>query len=148
MTISSVLPTEQRREWEHFPHDADVGLRGWGATPAEAFEQAARALMAVVTQAEVNPKIAVRLKCQAPDLELLFVEWLNAIIYEMAVRNMLFGRFLVRIENDRLEGTLWGEPVDVERHAPACEPKGATYTALRVAKDTDGRWSAACIVDV
>ena len=148
MTMSSALPTEQRRKWEHFPHDADVGLRGWGATPAEAFEQAACALMAVVTQAEVNPKIAVRLKCQAPDLELLFVEWLNAIIYEMAVRNMLFGRFLVRIENDRLEGTLWGEPVDVERHAPACEPKGATYTALRVAEDTDGRWSAACIVDV
>ena len=96
----------------------------------------------------MNPKIAVRLKCQAPDLELLFVEWLNAVIYEMAVRNMLFGRFLVRIENDRLEGTLWGEAVDVKRHTPACEPKGATYTALRVAKDTDGRWSAACIVDV
>ena len=86
--------------------------------------------------------------CEAPDLELLFVEWLNAIIYEMAVRNMLFGRFSVRIENDRLDGTLWGEPVDVERHAPACEPKGATYTALKVAKDADGRWSAACIVDV
>src|SRR5512138_1087900 len=133
---------EQRRAWEHFPHDADVGLRGWGATPAEAFEQAAYALMAVVTQAKVYPKIAVRLKCEALDLELLFVEWLNAIIYEMAVRNMLFGRFLVRIEEGCLEGTLWGESVDVERHAPACEPKGATYTALKVSKDTDGRWSA------
>ena len=30
----------------------------------------------------------------------------------------------------RLQATLWGEPVDVARHAPACEPKGATYTAL------------------
>ena len=148
MTTSFALPTERRREWEHFPHDADVGLRGWGRTPAEAFEQAACALTAVVTQAEVNPKVAVRLTCEAPELELLFVEWLNAIIYEMAVRNMLFGRFSVRIENTRLEGTLWGEPVDVERHAPACEPKGATYTALKVAKDTDGRWSAACVVDV
>lgn len=146
--MSSALPTEQRRKWEHFPHDADVGLRGWGATPAEAFEQAAHALSAIITVAEVKPKVAVRLSCEAPDLELLFVEWLNAIIYEMAVRNMLFGRFAVRIENNRLEGTLWGEPVDVERHAPACEPKGATYTALKVAKDTDGRWSAACIVDV
>ena len=105
-------------------------------------------MTAVVTRAEVNPKVVVRVRCQAPDLELLFVEWLNAIIYEMAVRNMLFGRFSVRIEDDRLEGTLWGEPVDVERHAPACEPKGATYTALKVAKDADGRWSAACIVDV
>jgi len=148
MITGSALSAEQKGEWEHFPHDADVGLRGWGATPAEAFEQAAYALTAVVTQSKVNPKVSVRLTCKAPDLELLFVEWLNAIIYEMAVRNMLFGRFAVRIENDRLEGTLWGEPVDVERHAPACEPKGATYTALKVAKDTDGRWSAACIVDV
>jgi tRNA nucleotidyltransferase (CCA-adding enzyme) len=148
MTTISAVPAGQREQWEHFPHDADVGLGGWGTTPAEAFEQAAYALTAVVTRAEVNPKGAVRVTCQAPDLELLFVEWLNAIIYEMAVRNMLFGRFSVRIEKDRLEGTLWGEPVEVERHAPACEPKGATYTALKVAKDADGRWSAACIVDV
>jgi SHS2 domain-containing protein len=148
MITGSTLPAEQNGEWEHFPHDADIGLRGWGATPAEAFEQAAYALTAVVTLAEVKPKVAVQLNCEAPDLELLFVEWLNAIIYEMAVRNMLFGHFAVRIENTRLEGTLWGEPVDVERHAPACEPKGATYTALKVARDANGRWSAACIVDV
>ena len=69
---------------------------------------------------------------RAPDLELLFVEWLNAIIYEMAVRKMLFSRYIVTIDGTRLHGTLWGEPVDVARHAPACEPKGATYTALRV----------------
>jgi len=148
MITGSGWPADRKAAWEHFPHDADVGVRGCGTTPAEAFEQAACALTAVVTRAEVNPKVTVRVRCEAPDLELLFVEWLNAIIYEMAVRNMLFGRFSVRIENDRLEGTLWGEPVDVERHAPACEPKGATYTALKVASDADGRWSAACIVDV
>lgn len=148
MIMNSALPVEQKSDWEHFPHDADVGVRGCGATPAEAFEQAAYALTAVVTRAEVNPTVAVQLTCEAPDLELLFVEWLNAIIYEMAVRNMLFGRFSVRIENRHLAGTLWGEPVDVERHAPACEPKGATYTELKVAKGADGRWSAACIVDV
>ena len=134
--------------WEHFPHDADVGVRGFGATAAEAFEQAALALTAVVTQTPVEPKVRVEVSCEAPDLELLFVEWLNAIIYEMAVRGMLFGRFAVRIEGPRLAGTLWGEPVDVERHAPACEPKGATYTALKVATDDQGFWSAACIVDV
>ena len=134
--------------WEHFPHDADVGVRGFGATAAEAFEQAAQALTAVVTQTQVEPKVQVEVTCEAPDLELLFVEWLNAVIYEMAVRGMLFGRFAVRIEGTRLAGTLWGEPVDVGRHAPACEPKGATYTALKVAADDKGLWSAACIVDV
>jgi protein archease len=133
--------------WEHFPHDADVGVRGFGATPAEAFEQAALALTAVVTHARVESSVAVEVTCEASDLELLFVEWLNTIIYEMAVRNMLFARFAVTIEGLRLHGKLWGEPVDVARHAPACEPKGATYTALHVARESDG-WSAACIVDV
>lgn len=134
--------------WEHFPHDADVGVRGFGATPTEAFEQAAKALTAVVTHSKVEPKVRVEVSCEAPDLELLFVEWLNAIIYEMAVRDMLFSRFAVQLEDTRLKGTLWGEPVDVERHAPASEPKGATYTALKVAADNNGIWSAACIVDV
>ena len=134
--------------WEHFPHDADVGVRGFGPTPAATFDQAARALTAVVTHVEVEPSMSVETHCEAPDLELLFVEWLNAVIYEMAVRRMLFARFAVRISGTRLDATLWGEPVDVARHAPACEPKGATYTALRVAQEPDGSWSAACIVDV
>jgi len=141
-------PVASKARWENFPHDADVGVRGFGRTRAEAFEQAALALAAVVTTAEVAPKIEVEVSCEAPDLELLFVEWLNAIIYEMAVRNMLFSRFSVRIDGARLEGTLCGEPVDVKRHQPACEPKGATYTALKVAAGADGVWSAQCIVDV
>jgi len=140
-------PTRGAR-WEHFDHDADIGVRGWGCTPAEAFEQAAHALTAVVTHANVVPRSEVGVSCSAPDLELLFVEWLNAIIYELAVRRMLFGQFAVQIEKDRLKGTLWGEPIDVTRHAPAAEPKGATYTALKVAQEADGRWSAACVVDV
>ncbi|MGE5721534.1 MAG: archease [Sphingomonadales bacterium] len=134
--------------WESFPHDADVGVRGYGRTPAEAFEQAALALTAVVTTAEIEPAAVVEVKCEAPDLELLFVEWLNAVIYEMAVRKMLFSRFAVDIEGTGLTGRLWGETVDVTRHAPASEPKGATYTALKVAAGEGGVWSAACIVDV
>src|SRR5271166_4820017 len=100
--------------WELFPHGADVGVRGWGATPAQA-------LTAVITESEVQPLLAIEVECAAPDLELLFVEWLNAVIYEMAVRDMLFRRFLVRIDGVRLAAKLWGEPIDVERHAPACE---------------------------
>lgn len=134
--------------WEHFPHEADVGLRGFGRSAAEAFEQAAQALTAVVTTADVRAMTSVQVKCEAPDLELLFVEWLNTVIYEMAVRKMLFSRFSVEIDGARLAGRLWGEAVDVARHAPACEPKGATYTALRVAAGNDGTWSAACVVDV
>lgn len=136
------------RGWELFPHGADVGVRGWGPTTETAFEQAALALMHVVTDVTISERSLVEVRCEAPDIELLLVEWLNAIIYEMAVRGMMFGRFEVDMRDTRLRGRMWGEPVDQARHSPACEPKGATYTALRVARSADGTWSTACIVDV
>jgi SHS2 domain-containing protein len=136
------------RGWQHFSHEADLGLEGWGLTPEIAFEQAALALTAAVTTATVKPDVAVQVSCAAPDRELLLVDWLNAVIYEMAVRNMIFGRYDVRIEGTHLGATLWGEPADPARHEPACEPKGATYTELRVKLDERGVWRARCVVDV
>jgi SHS2 domain-containing protein len=134
--------------WEHFPHGADVGIRGRGTTLAEAFEQAGLALTGIVTDAEIEPQTPVEVSCGAPDIEVLLVEWLNAIIYEMAVRDMIFGRYRVTLNGTSLRGTMWGESVDQAKHFPACEPKGATFTALRVAKESNGTWSAACIIDV
>lgn len=135
--------------WEHFPHDADIGVRGLGTTLAQAFEQAALALTAVVTDLDdVSPKEMIKLSCAAPDAELLLVDWLNALIYEMVTRNMLFSRYEVQIQGDSLTAKAWGEALDVARHHPAVEIKGATYTALQVAKQPDGNWLAQCVVDV
>jgi len=134
--------------WEHFEHEADMGLRGFGATPAEAFEQTALALSAVVTDLDsIRADEAVAIHCDAPDLELLLAEWLNGVIYEMATRRMLFSRFQVRLADGFLEGLAWGERVEPDRHHPAVEVKGATYTALRVAPHEDG-WMAQTVVDV
>lgn len=133
--------------WEHFPHDTDVGVRGFGTSAEQAIAQAGEALTAIMTDAEVKPRIAVEVHCEAPDFELLLFDFLNTVIYEMALRNMLFGRFDVRINGSTLDATIWGEPVDVVRHAVFCEPKGATYNALKVAR-RGGDWSAACIVAV
>jgi SHS2 domain-containing protein len=134
--------------WEHLHHDADIGVRGRGRSLAQAFEQAALGLTRIVTDSPVAADVQVDVECSQGDLELLFVDWLDAIIYEMATRNMLFGRFTVSIEGLALKGSLWGEPVNVIRHAPACEPKGATLTASRVARDESGLWSAQCVIDV
>ncbi|MDH4245148.1 MAG: archease [Nitrospira sp.] len=135
--------------WEHFPHEADTGVRGIGSTKEKAFEGAGLALTAVITDpASVSPQEAVAITCQAPDEELLLVDWLNALVYEMATRNMLFSRFNVRFNDHSLHATAWGEPIDVTRHEPAVEVKGATYTELTVKRDEQGRWIAQCVVDV
>ena len=135
--------------WEHFPHEADTGVRGIGSTKEEAFEGAGLALTAVITDpASVSPMQAVPIVCEAPDEELLLVDWLNALVYEMATRNMLFSLFTVRFNDHSLHATAWGEPIEVARHQPAVEVKGATYTELTVKRDEQGRWIAQCVVDV
>jgi SHS2 domain-containing protein len=139
--------------WRHFDHDADMGIEGNGATAAEAFEQAALGMTAIVTAAPVRAQQRVTVTCQAPDLELLLVDWLNALIYEMSLGQRIFGRFAVSIEPRRdegfqLQGTAWGEPVDRQRHHPAVEIKGATLTAVEVRQNDRGRWHARCVVDV
>jgi protein archease len=107
------------------------------------------ALTAVITDPQlVEPTDSVAVHCEARDLDLLFVDWLNALVYEMATRGMIFSRFVVSIADTRLDGTARGEPIAVARHQPAAEVKGATYTALRVAQDADGTWVAECVVNV
>ncbi len=103
----------------------------------------------MVDPALVRPEAAVRIECLAPDDELLLADWLNALIYEMSTRGMLFGKFEVRLAGHALEADAWGEPVDVVRHQPAVEVKGAaTGAGLKVACSRDGVWSAECNVDV
>ena len=79
------------RQYGHFSHGVDIGVRGIGPSKQEAFEQAALAWTAVVTDPQmVKPSTAVEVSCEAPDDELLLVDWLNALVYEMAMRQMLF----------------------------------------------------------
>jgi tRNA nucleotidyltransferase (CCA-adding enzyme) len=135
--------------WEHFPHDADIGVRGCGPTTAAAFEQAALALTAVVTDpAHILLRQSVSIACAAPSVELLLVDWLNAVVLRMATDNLVFGAFEVAISGTRLDGRALGEPIDIERHQPAVEVKGATLTALEVIERSDGSWCAQCVVDV
>lgn len=139
--------------WETFEHEADVGVRGTGSTLAEAFAGAAMAMSAVICDpAVVVAREPVGIACAAPDPELLLVDWLNALVFQMATRRLLFSRFELTVDADaggcRLAATAWGEPVDVARHQPAAEVKGASFCELRVERGADGVWLAQCVVDV
>jgi SHS2 domain-containing protein len=137
-----------RAGWEHFAHDADIGLVGVGPTKAEAFRQAALALTGVVTDpALVRPGVEVQVACHAPNDEILLADWLNALVYEMSVRRMLFADFTLEIAGRNLRGVATGEPVDTARHEPAVEVKGVTLTGIGVAP-VPGGWRVQCVVDV
>jgi SHS2 domain-containing protein len=135
--------------YELYAHAADVGIRGFGADPAQAFEAAALALTSAICSPEmVFPNHRVELHCQGANLEDLLYEWINALVYEMATRRMLFSRFRVTVAGVELGAEAWGEPLDIQRHQPAVEVKGATYTDLKVIELRPGTWTAQCIIDV
>ncbi len=135
--------------WEHLEHGADIGVRGYGSNLAEAFAQAALSLSSVVTELDkIDLSESVTVECNAKEFDLLLVDWLNEIIYQMATRNMLFGRFDVQIQNHHLRAQLFGEKVDRGKHQPAVEIKGATFTNLKVYMAGDDEWIAQCVIDV
>jgi tRNA nucleotidyltransferase (CCA-adding enzyme) len=135
--------------WEHFEHGADIGIRGIAPTLEQAFEQTALAMTAVITNPDqISASKAISIRCKAPDNELLLLDWINELVYEMAVQGLLFKRFQVDITDGNLSATAFGEAIDRQKHQPAVEIKGATFTELRVYQQPDSSWVAQCIVDV
>ena len=139
----------QTPSWNHIEHGADIGLHATAGTREGLFETMGEALTAVITDpASVRADQRVDIHCEAPDDGMLLVDWLNALIYEMATRRMLFGKWRVALDGHKLDAVVKGEIVDRARHRPVVEVKGATYTALSIDEDAAGNWHAECVVDV
>ena len=140
--------------WEHIEHGADVGVRGIGETTSEAFAGAAAALCALVSDSSrVRPRDEEEIACDAPDLESLLVRFLNELIYRMSAHRMVYGGFAAAVTETsggfHVAARVTGETLDLERHEPTVEPKGATFMLARVAPDAAGdAWVAQCVVDV
>jgi SHS2 domain-containing protein len=134
--------------YETFEHEADIGIRGFGRTVEESFENAARALYSVMVEVEnVRAREKRTVSVSAPDRELLLVEWLNALLALSDIERMVFSKFQVKIDGVSLTGDVWGERLDHERHEPKVEVKAATLHLLSV-REEEGIFIAQCVVDV
>jgi len=139
--------------YEYLDHTADVGIRGIGSTLEEAFSEGALAMLA--TMADVGAVQSAQnwpIRCTAPDLAFLFVEWLNEILYQQQVNDVLLNRASVtHVKQNQagwaLKGTVWGEPFDPQRHETYAEVKGATLSGLDYRYE-QGRHIVQCVLDV
>lgn len=140
-------------KYEQFEHQADVGIRGYGKTTEEAFENGAKAMFSVIVSLEkVEPKKEIKIKCEAVNLEELFVEWLNKLLSEAGIENLVFSDFRIKEikkadSGYKLSGVAKGEELDLEKHEPKVEVKAATYSQLKVEKIGD-QYIVQTIVDV
>lgn len=131
----------------YFEHDADVGVIGRGSTIENAFESAAQAVFALVTNLDaIQPSTSIDFEFEEDDLELALVTWLNLLLGKARELNMIFCQFHVQRQGNHWHAEAKGESwrTDLEH---GVEVKGATLTMLSV-KQTGAQWEARCVVDV
>lgn len=138
---------------EPLDHTADVGVELDASSLDELYAGAAVALTDILTDAgTVAAERSLDVRLAACDPELLMVEWLEELVYLYDTEAFLVGRAEVVAENRgeagwELAGTLFGEPLDPERHPVKVAIKGVTYHGLEVRRE-GGRFRARVIFDI
>ncbi|MBN1936447.1 MAG: archease [Anaerolineae bacterium] len=139
--------------YEYLDHQADLGIRGIGPSPQEAFSEGAQAMLAAMADLDgIRPTFEWSLCCAAPDLASLFVEWLNELLYQREIHGALLASAQVieleqTAEGWTLAGVARGEPIDLARHTIYTEVKAATYSGLDYRQDGE-LYIVQCVVDL
>ena len=143
-----------RKSFEFFDHKADIGIRGYGKTVEEAFINGAKALFALMIDLRrVKDEKTIEIQIEAPDIETLFVEWLNELLAQSSIQGLVFAKFEMDHIKEMNSGYFLralavGETLDIRRHKPKIEVKAATYAELRVERGRNGTYLAQTVVDV
>jgi len=140
---------------EQLEHTADAGIRAFGGSLEEMFENAAEGMFRLLADTgALGEGIEVGLEVTAPSLPELLVEWLEELLYLSERRGLVWKKAKVVSLEEGLEegwslrGTAWGAPLESSREALRGEIKGVTYHQLEVEKERGGRWGCRVIYDV
>jgi SHS2 domain-containing protein len=136
-------------DFELIDHTADVGIRARGTTLAQVFENAARGMFSILTDADlIVPRTICPIKVHAMDQSALLVRFLSELLYKFETEQLLFKEFKVQhISETHLEAVARGEKLDLTRHTVLTEIKSATYHLLKVEEEPGG-WVAEVIFDL
>jgi protein archease len=121
------------KPYELIEHTADVGVKAYGKTVAEAFEHAAEAMFDIITDtSRIQPVGQYDIELDAPDHEQLLVDWLSKLLFLNGANNLVFGKFQVTIKGNHLVAHVYGEEYSRTRHKMGEEIKAVTYHMLQV----------------
>lgn len=131
-----------------------MGIRGWGRTPGEAFEETAVAMFELMVDARgLDSSRSSTISREGADLTELLVEFLNGLLSEADLSGTAYIRAAVtRLENTggtwALDAATEGVPFAEVRDRLRIEVKAATYCGASVQEMDRGVWVARCVVDL
>jgi SHS2 domain-containing protein len=135
--------------YELVDHTADIGVRLWGPTAEEVFEQAALALFSLVCDPlEAGEIESVDVELGAEAMDLLLAAWLNELLYVFEARKLVLTQFdILELGERTVRARVSGEPLDTSRHILCGGVKAATLHELSLERRGD-RWEAFVLLDV
>lgn len=143
------------QKFEYLEHLSDAGIKFYGDTPEEIFENAALGMFSLVSDIDsVKPekKVDIDLVSESSNLEDMLVLWLEKLLYHFEVDEMLFSGFKVISlkkygESYKLAASILGEKVDYRRHEIKIGIKAPTYHQLAI-KNKNHKWWGRVIFDI
>jgi len=127
---------------------ADVSFEADGETLEELFESCGKALTnsMIRNPRSIRPEKQVKLSIEAGSTEQLLYEFLDDLIFYKDAEQILFSRYEIKINVNRLTAVLSGEQMDPERHELIIDVKAVSWHMFRVEKKE--KWEAFIILDV
>jgi SHS2 domain-containing protein len=139
--------------FEFVAHTADIAVRLTAPSVAGLFEAAAAAFTEAVTnRGTVRPADSREIRLDAPELDLLLVDWLNELLFLFETEGLLVARAEVDVVDVdeaavSLRATVRGERRDASRHGVKVLVKGVTYHGLAIERAGEG-YVATVILDI
>ena len=137
------------KRYEQFSHTADIGVRVYGKSLKELFENAAFAMFDIIADLEnLSGDTLETFYLEAPGREELLVTWLDELLYSFYTKQLIFFKFQIdELDEKRLKATAFARPVGANRNRLKTEIKAATYSDLKI-KKSGGRFEVEIIFDV
>ena len=135
--------------FEPLEHTADKGIKAYGCSLDELFENAAFGMFSLMADLDkYTPVVSREISVESTDTEELLRTWLAELLYQFEVDRILFTEFEIKkIKNNRAEGIAKGLPFNPDIEWLGSGIKAVTHHDLSVRR-TDDRWEAAVIFDV
>jgi SHS2 domain-containing protein len=132
-----------KKRFRFLEHTADAYIEAYGDDLEEAFENAAVAMIEVMTQLitvdAINEETFI---IEAQDEPALLYSWLEGLLLEFELKSKLYSRFKVsNIEETtdgfRLYAKAWGENYNSKKHPPKVGIKAVTYHRMEILKEPE-----------
>ena len=136
----------EEQKYSIIDHEADIGLEIYGKSLEELFINAVNGLFSLIVDAK-DVKAEKGKRFDTNENGETLIVFLNELLYMWDVEGFIPKEFSIKIDNNRLTGTIIGGIFDPARHTAKQEVKAVTYHGFSITQDENG-FKARIIMDV